>query len=176
LSHVRRRLGHAASHDTFPARTLIHSSMSLPSFRHTTSPNTSTISFITQRADATGIDPFSSFTSNGASITPGEGFGDTNPSLYWFNPNAFSLTAPLRLGTSGRNLIRGPGYQNWDVSLFKNFTIREGVNLQFRSEFFNSMNHPRFNPPNMDRSSAFFGQIQSAQPPRIIQLGLRLQF
>jgi hypothetical protein len=153
----------------------------IPSFqsgvvRNVTSPNTSTISFITQRADATGIDPFSSFTSNGASITPGEGFGDTNRSLYWFNPNAFSLTAPLRLGTSGRNLIRGPGYQNWDVSLFKNFTIREGMNLQFRSEFFNSMNHPRFNPPNMDRSSAFFGQIQSAQPPRIIQLGLRVQF
>lgn len=153
----------------------------IPSFqsgvvRNVTSPNTSTIAYITQRADATGLDPFSSFTQNGVNITPGEGFGDTNRSLYWFNPNAFSRTAPLRLGTSGRNLIRGPGYQNWDISLFKNFSIREGMNLQFRSEFFNAMNHVRFNPPNMDIASPFFGQIQAAQPPRIIQLGLRLQF
>lgn len=153
----------------------------IPSFqsgvvRNVTSPNTSTISFITQRADATGIDTSSSFTRNGATITPGDDFGGANSSLYWFNPNAFSRTAPLKLGTSGRNLIRGPGFQNWDISLFKNVRIREGMNFQFRGEFFNAWNHARFNPPNMDVSSAFFGQIQSAQPPRIIQLGLRLQF
>jgi hypothetical protein len=153
----------------------------IPSFqsgvvRNVTSPNTSTIAYITQRADATGADPKSAFTRNGASITPGQDFGGANTSLYWFNPNVFVRTAPLRLGTSGRNIIRGPGFQNWDLSLFKNFPIRERTSLQLRGEFFNSLNHPRFNPPNMDVSSAFFGQIQSAQPPRIIQLGLRLQF
>jgi hypothetical protein len=153
----------------------------IPSFqsgvvRSVTSPNTSTIAYIAQRADATGMDPDSSFQANGVEITPGEGFGSDNPALYWFNPNTFSQTAPLRLGTSGRNIIRGPGFANWDMSLFKNFAIREGMNMQFRAEFFNAMNHPRFDPPNMDSSSPFFGQIQSAEPPRIIQLGLRLQF
>lgn len=153
----------------------------IPSFqsgvvRNVTSPNLSTIAYITQRADATGLDPQSSFTRNGVTIDPGNGFGGANNSLYWFNPKAFSQTLPLRLGTSGRNIIRGPGYANWDMSLFKNFALQERTSLQFRAEFFNSLNHPRFNPPNMDSSSAFFGQIQAAQPPRIIQLGSRLQF
>jgi hypothetical protein len=82
----------------------------------------------------------------------------------------------LKLGTSGRTVLRSPSFSNWDLSLFKNFIIREGMALQFRAEFFNSLNHPRFDPPNTDVSSPFFGQIQSAEPPRIIQLGLRLQF
>jgi hypothetical protein len=82
----------------------------------------------------------------------------------------------LKFGTSGRTVISAPGSANWDMSLFKNFTFRESTTLQFRAEFFNALNHPRFDPPNLDASSAFFGQILTAEPPRIIQLGLRLQF
>lgn len=153
----------------------------IPSFqsgvnRSVSSPNLSTISYITQRADATGINPGSSFTSNGATITPGEDFGGANTSLYWFNPNAFSQTAALRFGTSGRDIISSPGFANWDASLFKNFNFTERTFVQFRAEFFNTLNHPRFDPPNLNAASPFFGQIQSAEPPRIIQLGLRLQF
>lgn len=153
----------------------------IPSFqsgvnRNVTSPNLSTISYITQRADFTGIDTGSSFDHNGVNITPGEDFGGNNTSLYWFNPNSFARTPALRLGTSGRDIISAPGFANWDMSLFKNFNIRESTNLQFRAEFFNALNHPRFDPPNMDASSPVFGMIQSAEPPRIIQLGLRLQF
>ncbi len=144
--------------------------------RSVTSPNTSTIAFISQRADATGMASNSSFTAGGNTIVPGKDFGGTNPSLYWFNPNAFSRTAPLMFGTSGRDLISGPGFWNWDISVFKKFPLTESKQLQFRGEFFNAFNQVRFNPPNMDVSSPFFGQIQSAQPPRIIQLGLRLQF
>jgi len=82
----------------------------------------------------------------------------------------------LRFGTSGRDIISSPGFWNWDVSLFKNFNFTERTTLQFRAEFFDALNQTRFNPPNLDVSSPFFGQIQSAQAPRIIQLGLRLQF
>ncbi len=153
----------------------------IPSFqsgvnRNVTSPNLSTIAFVTQRADATGIDSGSAFNVNGVSITPGQDFGGNNTSLYWFNPNAFSQTPALRLGTSGRDIIASPGFANWDMSLFKNFYWRERASLQFRAEFFNTLNHPRFDPPNLDASSPFFGQIQTAEPPRIIQLGLRIQF
>jgi hypothetical protein len=140
------------------------------------SPNLSTIAYITQRADATGIDPSSPFIRNGVTITPGEDFGDTNKSLYWFNPNAFSQTPALRLGTSGRDILAAPGFTNIDMSVFKNFSWHERVSAQFRAEFFNVLNHPRFDPPNLDSSSPFFGQIQAAEPPRIIQLGLRVQF
>jgi hypothetical protein len=144
--------------------------------RSVTSPNTSTIAYITQHANATGINPGSSFTLNGKTITPGQGFGSNNTSLYWFNPNAFSQAAPLTFGTAGRDIIASPGFFNWDISLFKTFVIREGITLAFRAEFFDALNQVRFDPPNLDSSSPFFGQIQSAEQPRIIQLGLRLQF
>jgi TonB-dependent receptor-like protein len=144
--------------------------------RNVTAPNTSTVARITQRADATGIDSGSSFTVGGQTITPGKDFGSTNRNLYWFNPKAFSAPLPLTFGTSGRDLISAPGFWNWDISLFKDFKFSERARLQFRAEFFNALNQTRFNPPQMDVSSPFFGQIQDAQPPRIIQLGLRLQF
>jgi hypothetical protein len=144
--------------------------------RSVTSPNTTGISYVTQRADATGIDSGSSFSLNGNTITPGQDYGTTNTSLYWFNPKAFAVTAPLTFGTSGRDLIASPAFWNWDASLFKAFHVTERAQLQFRAEFFNALNQVRFNPANMDVSSPFFGQIQSAQPPRILQFSLRLQF
>ena len=144
--------------------------------RSVTSPNSSTIAYITQHANATGINSGSPFTLNGQTITPGQGFSSNNTSLYWFNPNAFSQAAPLTFGTSGRDIIASPSFFNWDVSLFKNFVLHEGVTMAFRAEFFDAFNQVRFDPPNLDSSSPFFGQIQSAEQPRIIQLGLRLQF
>jgi hypothetical protein len=142
----------------------------------TASTNQTTIAFITQHANATGIDPGSSFTLNGQTITPGQGFGGSNTSLYWFNPNAFSRPAPLTFGTSGRDIISSPGFFNWDISLFKTFVLHEGITMAFRAEFFDALNQVRFDPPNLDVFSPFLGQIQSAEQPRIIQLGLRLQF
>ena len=144
--------------------------------RSVTSPNTSTIAYITQRANATGVNSGSSFTKNGVDITPGQGFSGNNTSLYWFNPNAFSLTAPLHFGTSGRDIISAPGFMNRDMSLFMDFRIREAMTLEFRGEFFDAFNQVRFDPPVMDASSPFFGQILSAEPPRIIQLSLLLDF
>src|SRR5579884_3887042 len=144
--------------------------------RTVTSPNTTTIAYVTQHANATGIDPGSPFTLNGQTITPGEGFSSNNTSLYWFNPKAFSQTAPLTFGTSGRDIIASPAFFNWDISLFKSFVLREGTSLTFRAEFFDALNQVRFDPPNLDSSSPFFGEIQSAEQPRIIQLALRLQF
>jgi hypothetical protein len=144
--------------------------------RSVTSPNNSSIAFITQHANATGISSGASFTKNGQTITPGQGFSDANTSLYWFNPNAFSVTAPFTFGTSGRDIISSPSFFNWDVSLFKTFVVREGIRIAFRAEVFDTLNQTRFDPPNLDSSSPFFGQIQAAEQPRIIQLGLRLQF
>ena len=44
----------------------------------------------------------------------------------------------------GRNSLRGPGVNKWDLSLFKNFRVRSVTGFQFRSEFFNAFNHPSF--------------------------------
>jgi hypothetical protein len=136
------------------------------------SPNGTTLAFISQRADATGVDMYSSF----GGITPGEDFGGANSRRYWINPAAFSQTAPLKFGTSGRNILQGPAWWNFDLSVFKTFPIREGMQLQFRAEAFNGFNHVQFNPPEQNLVSPNFGTLQSSQRPRVMQMALRFTF
>ena len=89
------------------------------------------------------------------------------------------------LGNSGRNPLTGPGLVNLDFSLFKNTRLSEGFNLQFRTEFFNVLNHTNFAPPldnnvlfNPDGSAVgSAGIIDATQTPsRQIQFGLKLMF
>ena len=94
----------------------------------------------------------------------------------YFTPAAFQTPASGLNGTAGRDILYGPGFANWDLSLFKTFHLTERKVLQFRAEFFDAFNQVRFDPPQLDTSSLFFGQIQSAEPPRILQMGLRFQF
>jgi hypothetical protein len=140
--------------------------------RSVSSTNLTGLSYVTQRADATGIDPFSSF----GNITPGEGFDGNNTNLYWLNPKAFSPTLPLKFGTSGRDIIEAPAWWNFDLSAFKNFTFKEGVYLQFRAEAFNAFNNVQFNPPDMSVVSPNFGRLTSALRPRVMQMALRFNF
>jgi len=140
--------------------------------RSVSSPNGTTIAFVTQRANATGINPDSSF--NG--IDPGEDFGGANKARYWFNPAAFSATLPLKFGTSGRDIITAPSWWNFDISLFKNFHFTERIYLQFRAEAFNALNNVKFFPPDMNVVSPSFATLQGADRPRVMQLGLRLNF
>jgi len=81
-----------------------------------------------------------------------------------------------QLGTAGRNIAEGPGYANWDFSVFKNIRIVEAKELQFRAELFNILNHANFRLPDSDISSPTFNQIQAAQPAREIQLALKFLF
>ncbi|HEX4163856.1 MAG TPA: TonB-dependent receptor [Bryobacteraceae bacterium] len=141
-----------------------------------TSPDLSGVVFIAQRANATGINPGSDFSLNGQTISPGNGFGGQNRGLYWINPGSFAETGPLQLGTSGRNVITGPGSWNTDLSMFKQFRLYERAALTLRGEFFNVFNNVRFDSPNLDTSSPAFGTLVSAEPARIIQVALRLQF
>lgn len=140
--------------------------------RSVTSTNLTGISYVTQRADATGLAVNAPF--NG--ITPGEDFGGANKARYWFNPNAFRPTLPLKFGTSGRDIITAPSWTNVDISLFKNFRLSEATNLQFRAEAFNALNHAKFFPPDMNVVSPTFATLQSADRPRVMQLALRLTF
>lgn len=94
----------------------------------------------------------------------------------WFNTSAFAAAPLGTFGNSGRDIIIGPGTNNWDISIFKNTRLAETVNLQFRTEFFNVFNHPQFNLPVADPTSAAFGRITSVRPAREIQFGLKLIF
>ncbi len=96
----------------------------------------------------------------------------------YINPGAFATSAALTFGDAPRTLsLRGPGYENWDMSLFKNVLLRERVNVQFRAETFNTFNKPEFAGPNTAFGSASFGQITAqANFPRYLQLGLRISY
>jgi len=94
----------------------------------------------------------------------------------WFNPAAFTATAFGTLGNSGRNIIYTAPQVSVDTSLFKDFALRERVKLQFRSEFFNMLNHPNFrsNSLNNNFDAPGAGAYSAAQPSRQIQFALKL--
>ena len=73
-------------------------------------------------------------------------------------------------------IIEGPGWQNWDISLRKVFTIREGWALRIQADTFNLANHPNFNNPDVNTVNSTFGAISGSQPARNIQFGARFTF
>jgi hypothetical protein len=81
-----------------------------------------------------------------------------------------------RFGNAGRNILIGPGIQQWDVSVIKRNPVTEKMNLEFRAEFFNMFNHPNFGTPGATIATDAFGRLTSAASPRDIQFGLKLKF
>jgi len=107
----------------------------------------------------------------------------------WFNTSCFNtaaLTQAFAAGTptwgnAGRNILSGPGLQEWDISLIKKTKISERLSLEFRGEFFNLFNRPNFAPPANGAGATYgaseFGAITSQSgTPRDIQFGLKLLF
>lgn len=95
----------------------------------------------------------------------------------YFNTAAFAPNAIGTFGTSPRNVLRGPGAASFDLGLTKVFPLTERLRLQFRSEFFNAFNTPRFNNPFAQQNTpARFGRIESAADPRIVQFALKVAF
>ena len=96
-----------------------------------------------------------------------------------FNTSLFTLPQLGQLGTAPRRFFCGPGIENFDVALFKNVRLTETKSLQFRLETFNAFNHAQFYGPaavNGNISSASFGQVVSAAPPRLVQLAAKFYF
>ena len=70
-----------------------------------------------------------------------------NPSKY-FDPAAFTVPLNGTYGNAGRDILEGPGLTDIDISASKRIPVSERINLQFRAEIFNLLNHPNFNTPN----------------------------
>jgi hypothetical protein len=102
-----------------------------------------------------GVGGFQWFTNNG---------NFTNPAV-----GTFGNCAPQLAG------LRGPHYTTVDLSLHKDFLLTERFKLQFRTDFVNAFNHVQLNAPNMGLGSTM-GQVTGAQPPRNIQLALKLYY
>ncbi len=103
----------------------------------------------------------------------------------WFDSGCFTTAALAqdfangnpRFGNSGRNILRQPGLQNWDIGLTKKTNIGKGMAAEFKGEFFNTFNHTNFGPPGAVIGSSTVGLISSqAGSPRNIQLALKLDF
>jgi len=100
----------------------------------------------------------------------------------WFNPNAFILPAYGTYGNAGRGTYSGPGLADLDLSLLKDTRLRERMQLQFRAEFFNALNHTNLGTPNATvfsngAISSSAGVITAtATTSRQIQFGLKLVF
>jgi hypothetical protein len=98
----------------------------------------------------------------------------------WFNTSCFAFALPGELGNAPRAPVTGPDFVNTDFSLIKHFKLpyREGMQLDFRAEFFNLFNHAQFGTPNGDiNAGSQFGVITSTvNNPRLIQFALKLRF
>jgi len=102
--------------------------------------------------------------------------GKDNPLMYWFNTTAFAQNATGTFGTTGINWLRGPGSWNIDTAAQKNFRLTEAWRLEFRTSFYNMMNHANLGNPNTTQNNSIFGRITTASNPRVIEFGLRLVF
>jgi len=105
---------------------------------------------------------------------------DPGPSC-WINPAAFAQPALGTLGNSGRSSIPGPGFWEIDMALSRIFRVMEGRTVEVRAEAFNLTNSFRAGAPGMPvvttaRNSPQFGQILTAQDPRIMQLAMKFVF
>lgn len=129
----------------------------------------------------------------GVSTTP-----SNRTRLHWLNPGALTCPgdpawtpghscttgngkagSPLpigRFGNAGAGSIEGPGYFNLSTGLSKAFTIREGMKLQLQGTFTNVLNHTNLGNPNVNVSSAKFGQITSGRDARSGQISARIDF
>src|SRR5262245_14546075 len=94
----------------------------------------------------------------------------------WFNTSAFALPAAGTFGTSGINILRGPGFFLMDTGLHRNFKLTERINLQFRTQFYNILNHTVLGNPNTTFTSSNFGRILGTGTPRVGEFGLKLSF
>ena len=106
----------------------------------------------------------------------------------YFDPNAFAPVTAVRFGTTGRNLLRGPGVFNLDGSLFRNFRMTERFTLQIRAECFGVTNTPQFGNPGATASSLTrnadgtiralngFGEITSAVGERQFRFAAKFSF
>jgi len=99
----------------------------------------------------------------------------------WFNTAAFSAPAPFTYGNVSRTLpdISSDGVFSMDFSAFKNFTLWERYQFQFRAEAFNLTNTPVFDTPGTTYGTPLFGVVTAtafSPHPRVIQFGLRLRF
>jgi hypothetical protein len=119
----------------------------------------------------------SGFYSSRPSLVSNPNSGQPHTANEWISRAPFQQLNPVtqagQFGNEGRNVVRGPGIEDVDLSLFKYFDISETKRVQFRAECFNLFNHANLGLPENDLQSPAFGQILQAASPRLLQLAIK---
>ena len=103
--------------------------------------------------------------------------GGVGPGATYYNPAAFAPVTTVSYGSSGRNIsLTNPGVWNTDMSIVRNFPIKERVTVQFRTEFYNLPNTSHFNGPDTYVNDATFMQVTSSYGERNIRFALHVSF
>ena len=118
-----------------------------------------------QRPNQVLVDPLCAHVAFGPNVACG-----------WINPNAFAQPSLGTLGNAGRSSILGPGTWEEDMALSRIFHVREKMTLEARGEAFNLTNSFRAGPVTTGRNIGTFGQILTAQDPRILQVAMKFVF
>jgi hypothetical protein len=107
---------------------------------------------------------------------PNQGSPRTVPE--WFNKNAFREVpaGEYRPGNDPVHNIYGPGYENWDLSLFKNIQFERSFNMQLRAEAFNAFNHVNYAGIATTLGQTNYGEVTSTGPARVLQLAAKISF
>jgi hypothetical protein len=122
---------------------------------------------------------------NGTPKILGQFSPSTNSPNQYFavtNPDGSSIFTPPPAGTFNlqpgvRNSIHGPGFQDWNIGLFKKFALNERTGFQFRAEAFDFPNHPNWTAPSFNPTSATFGKVTAKSTlVRTLQLSLRFYY
>jgi len=94
----------------------------------------------------------------------------------WFAVSDFAAPQAYAFGNSGRNILAGPRYHNWDVSVIRQARLSNGHLFEFRLELFNAFNHVNFEQPYAVFGTSLFGKIFGARRAREIEVALRYSF
>jgi hypothetical protein len=111
--------------------------------------------------------------------TPKRNHGSDWVDNYFVDPNVFQRPDPFTLGDAPRAVgsVRSPSHFTTDLSVGKQFRIREEMNFEFRVEARNAFNHPVFAAPDTSIGDDTFGKVQSTSVgPREMQLGFKFNF
>jgi hypothetical protein len=129
------------------------------------------------RGFSTALQRPNQINTNTSVANQGSPCANITPCVSWLNAGAFAQPAAGTLGNLGVFNVLGPTFFQFDVALVREFRVREGENLQVRVEAFNLFNNVRFNNPSVTFSNpSTFGNITSAQDPRIMQLAMKYTF
>jgi hypothetical protein len=106
--------------------------------------------------------------------------GGIGPGAVWFDTSAYAPVSQARLGTAGRNSLRGPGKANMDLSISRQFAVTDRIRFDLRAEAFNLTNTPAFSNPATSVSSSSFGHITStvggAADSRVMRVSGKITF